>query len=224
MKAETQATNLPLFPEDYRACGVLLHVTSLPSPYGFGDLGPSAFAWTDWLNKASQTWWQALPAGPTGYANSPYPAIDGARNQRENVWNYLKRRGESSEIAWELIRLAWSSVAALAMVPLQDVLNLGTDARMNLPSRVEGNWRWRYPEAMLSESVLERVRELQRLPAVFSRFLGREEQIGTSLKPKQDCKITTLNFDLTSLRCKRDKRHSYKHFTMSTMAIEANAE
>ena len=75
MKAETQATNLPPFPEDHRACGVLLHVTSLPSPYGIGDLGPSAFAWTDWLNKASQTWWQALPAGPTGYANSPYQSL-----------------------------------------------------------------------------------------------------------------------------------------------------
>jgi len=75
-----------------------------------------------------------------------------SQNQRQNVWNYLKRTGgESNEIAWELIRLAWSSAAALAIVPLQDVLNLGTDARMNLPGRVEGNWRWRCTEDMLSQ-------------------------------------------------------------------------
>jgi 4-alpha-glucanotransferase len=83
------------------------------------------------------------------------------QNQRENVWNYLKRKpAESLEIAWELIRLAWSSVAALAIAPLQDVLNLGTEARMNLPGRVEGNWRWRCTKDMLSEPVRQRFHEL----------------------------------------------------------------
>jgi 4-alpha-glucanotransferase len=66
---------LPPFPPDYRACGILLHVTSLPSPYGIGDLGPAAFAWIDRLHELGQTWWQALPAGPTGYANSPYHSL-----------------------------------------------------------------------------------------------------------------------------------------------------
>ena len=47
-----------------RASGILLHVTSLPSPYGIGDLGPSAFAWVDRLARAGQSWWQALPLGP----------------------------------------------------------------------------------------------------------------------------------------------------------------
>jgi 4-alpha-glucanotransferase len=95
-------------------------------------------------NDTTRGWFEALP-----------------QSQRENVWNYLKRGpGESSEIAWELIRLAWSSVAALAIAPLQDVLNLGTEARMNLPGRVEGNWRWRCPEDMLSDPALDRLREL----------------------------------------------------------------
>ena len=75
MSADIQASHVLPFPPDYRACGVLLHVTSLPSPYGIGDLGPAAFAWIDWLRKAGQTWWQALPAGPTGYANSPYQSL-----------------------------------------------------------------------------------------------------------------------------------------------------
>ena len=68
-------TSLSPFPPDYRASGVLLHVTSLPSPYGIGDLGPAALAWIDRLHEAGQAWWQALPLGPTGYGNSPYQPL-----------------------------------------------------------------------------------------------------------------------------------------------------
>jgi 4-alpha-glucanotransferase len=66
---------LPPFPANYRASGLLLHVTSLPSPYGIGDLGPAAVAWVDRLHEAGQTWWQALPLGPTGYGDSPYQSL-----------------------------------------------------------------------------------------------------------------------------------------------------
>jgi 4-alpha-glucanotransferase len=55
-----------------RAAGLLLHPTSLPGPYGIGDLGPTAQAWVDTLVRAGQTWWQVLPLGPTGYGDSPY--------------------------------------------------------------------------------------------------------------------------------------------------------
>ncbi|HWC16731.1 MAG TPA: 4-alpha-glucanotransferase [Terriglobales bacterium] len=65
----------PPFSAQYRGSGLLLHVTSLPSQYGIGDLGPSAFSWIDRLHSAGQRWWQALPLGPTGYANSPYQAL-----------------------------------------------------------------------------------------------------------------------------------------------------
>jgi 4-alpha-glucanotransferase len=63
------------FPPGYRASGLLLHITSLPSPYGIGDLGPAAYAWIDRLAESGQTWWQSLPLGPTGYANSPYQCL-----------------------------------------------------------------------------------------------------------------------------------------------------
>ena len=63
------------FPQGYRASGVLLHVTSLPSPYGIGDVGPAAFAWVDRLVAAGQAWWQVLPLGPTGLGHSPYQAL-----------------------------------------------------------------------------------------------------------------------------------------------------
>jgi len=66
---------LPPFAPDYRASGVLLHITSLPSPYGIGDMGPAAYLWVDRLQQAGQSWWQALPLGPTGYGDSPYQAL-----------------------------------------------------------------------------------------------------------------------------------------------------
>jgi 4-alpha-glucanotransferase len=71
----TRGASIPPFPPEYRASGVLLHVTSLPSPYGIGDLGPAAFAWVDRLHEAGQRWWQALPLGPTGYGDSPYQSL-----------------------------------------------------------------------------------------------------------------------------------------------------
>ncbi len=65
----------PPFLQEYRASGLLLHVTSLPSPYGIGDVGPAAYSWIDRLDEAGQRWWQALPLGPTGYGNSPYQSL-----------------------------------------------------------------------------------------------------------------------------------------------------
>ncbi len=55
-----------------RSSGVLLHPTSLPGPYGSGDLGPDAFAFLEFLAAAGQKVWQVLPLNPTGYADSPY--------------------------------------------------------------------------------------------------------------------------------------------------------
>jgi 4-alpha-glucanotransferase len=55
---------------------------------------------------------------------------------------------------------AWESVAALAIAPLQDLLGLGDEARMNVPGRADGNWRWRCTEAMLADSAFDWLREL----------------------------------------------------------------
>jgi 4-alpha-glucanotransferase len=55
-----------------RASGVLLHPTSLPGPFGIGDLGPQAYAFADFLQSSGQSLWQVLPLGPTGYGDSPY--------------------------------------------------------------------------------------------------------------------------------------------------------
>ena len=55
-----------------RSSGVLLHITSLPGPFGIGDLGPAAYHFADLLHKAHQQVWQVLPLVPAGFGNSPY--------------------------------------------------------------------------------------------------------------------------------------------------------
>ncbi len=55
-----------------RSAGILMHPTSLPSPYCIGDLGPAAYRFADFLNQAGARLWQVLPLGPTGYGESPY--------------------------------------------------------------------------------------------------------------------------------------------------------
>jgi 4-alpha-glucanotransferase len=58
-----------------RRAGILLHPTSLPGPYGIGDIGPGAVRFLDWAATAGISVWQVLPLGPTGLGNSPYSAL-----------------------------------------------------------------------------------------------------------------------------------------------------
>ena len=55
-----------------RSSGILLHPTSLPGPFGIGDLGPESYKFVDFLVNGGQSLWQVLPLGPTGYGDSPY--------------------------------------------------------------------------------------------------------------------------------------------------------
>jgi 4-alpha-glucanotransferase len=61
-----------------RSSGVLLHPTSLPGPWGIGDLGPAAYQFVEFLAAAGQSLWQILPLGPTGYGDSPYQCFSAA--------------------------------------------------------------------------------------------------------------------------------------------------
>jgi 4-alpha-glucanotransferase len=81
-------------------------------------------------------------------------------------WRSLSREDRRAsgldprEPHWSLIEVAASSRARLAIVPLQDVLGLGSEARMNVPGRVEGNWRWRFGSRDLTPGLADRLREL----------------------------------------------------------------
>ena len=84
---------------------------------------------------------------------------------------------DSREAASTLIDVAWSSPAGLAITPLQDVLNLGNEARMNLPGRADGNWRWRCTEDMLIPAAFQWLHDLtkrtNRSPSMVSEGLDQ---------------------------------------------------
>jgi 4-alpha-glucanotransferase len=107
---------------------------------------PNSVAYTSLHNGAgTREWLNDLPA-----------------DQREAVSRYFKRPlGESKEVAWELLRAAWSSAAALAMVPLHDLLDGGTDRTSRNGTR-NNHRQWRWSESMLSASAFYWLRELTR--------------------------------------------------------------
>jgi len=80
--------------------------------------------------------------------------------EKERVYALRYIGNNGTEIHWEFIRLALGSVASLAIFPLQDVLGLRTEARMNLPGTNQGNWEWRFTLDMLTPAICERLREL----------------------------------------------------------------
>ncbi len=90
------------------------------------------------------------------YASAP-------EEERDFIRRYLGRSGE--DIAWDMIRAVWSSVAVFSLAPMQDLLSLGPEARMNLPGRASGNWNWRLPADALQPSLLERLKETNYLYA-----------------------------------------------------------
>jgi 4-alpha-glucanotransferase len=80
--------------------------------------------------------------------------------ERERAFarDYLGTDG--ADINWDLVRAAFASVAETAIVPLQDVLGLGTEARMNVPARPSGNWKWRFRREELTPAVRKRLRRM----------------------------------------------------------------
>jgi len=115
------------------------------NPYLPHNFVPNTVAYTGTHDNApTREWYEELPD-----------------YQRQNFWNYLKRApGGNAEAAPALMDLAWSSRAALAIAPLQDLLNLGAETRMNVPGRAGGNWSWRCPEDMLSLPAFQWLQEL----------------------------------------------------------------
>jgi 4-alpha-glucanotransferase len=90
-------------------------------------------------NDTTRGWWDSL-------------------TDEERAWADL----DASDPAWSLISVAWASRAALAVAPLQDVLGLGSEARMNLPGTEEGNWDWRFAPGTLTPQLATRLRALTR--------------------------------------------------------------
>ncbi len=88
-------------------------------------------------------------------------SAESIRRERAHVLAYTGTEGR--EIHWDLIRLAWGSVAERAIAPVQDLLGLGSEARMNLPGTANQNWRWRWQAGALTEEIASRLRGLSTL-------------------------------------------------------------
>ncbi len=103
-------------------------------------------------NNTTVGWWTATAAQDSTRSQEEIEA------ERDLARRYL--RSDDREIHWELIRAAMASVAVLAIVPFQDLYGLGSEARMNLPGRPDGNWTWRVKDLRLEGEVSDRLLEL----------------------------------------------------------------
>lgn len=83
--------------------------------------------------------------------------------QKRQLYAYIGRKTGPQQVSREMIRLAMSSVARLAIIPAQDLLSLGASARMNRPARKTGNWRWRMKRGQLTAAVMRKLKKFTRL-------------------------------------------------------------
>jgi 4-alpha-glucanotransferase len=104
-------------------------------------------------NDTTVGWWSSSGAGDS--TRTP----EDVRKEHDFARAYLDLR-DDAEINWVMIRAVLSSIADVAIVPLQDVLGLGTEARMNLPGTLSGNWKWRYRRGALNDDLSARLRSL----------------------------------------------------------------
>lgn len=100
--------------------------------------------------------WQESEEGETSTRNA-----EQIERERKFCLKYLNTDGE--EIHWDFIRAAFSSVAVLAIIQMQDLLGLGSFARMNIPASEEGNWNWRMPAGALTEELAARLKDMTEL-------------------------------------------------------------
>ena len=152
---------LPFFAEDLGLITPEVHALrdrlGLPGmavlQFGFGDAGSHMYLPHKASGKVIYTgthdndttagWWQS----------------GASEEERRNAETYLGHSAEDG-IHWSLIRSAQSSPAKLSVVPLQDVLGLGSEARMNTPSLPQGNWKWRYEQQALTPELAEKLARL----------------------------------------------------------------
>ncbi|KAI8028771.1 hypothetical protein LOK49_LG01G02430 [Camellia lanceoleosa] len=103
-------------------------------------------------NDTIRGWWDILP-----------------QEEKSNVLKYLSIT-EEEDISWALIQAALSSVARTAIIPMQDILGLGSSARMNIPATVSGNWSWRIPSSTTFDSLETESRKLRDLLSMYGRL------------------------------------------------------
>jgi len=106
-------------------------------------------------NDTTLGWWNSKPGGDSTRTT--------AEIEKEKAYARRYLGTDGAEMHWTLIRAAVASVADTVLVPMQDILGLGSEARMNLPGRQSGNWRFRFTWQQLTPDLTQRLRELNTL-------------------------------------------------------------
>jgi 4-alpha-glucanotransferase len=79
---------------------------------------------------------------------------------KKRLFSYVGREVEEENVHWELIRLAMGSVANTVIIPMQDILGLGEESKMNLPATSDGNWQWRLDPRQITSLLSDKLREI----------------------------------------------------------------
>jgi 4-alpha-glucanotransferase len=88
---------------------------------------------------------------------------EATEKDKKRLFDYCGHAFTAERAPWEMIRLAQASVAELCLFPMQDLLCLGSEARMNIPAVSNGNWEWRLDAGLLNDGVKEQLRSLTKL-------------------------------------------------------------
>ena len=170
-EAKWQLGELPIVAENLGV--ITAEVEALREEFGFPGMAVLQFAWgTDPQaptfrphnyprevvaytgthdNDTTVGWWTSADAG------SSTRSKEEIKEERDLAMAYLNTDGK--EIHWDFIRAVISSIANTAIVPLQDVLGLGSEARMNTPATTKGNWRWRFRADAVTPEIRDRLKQ-----------------------------------------------------------------
>lgn len=88
---------------------------------------------------------------------------EAGQGDKERLFRYLGREVDESEVSWEFVRMAMASISDTAVIPMQDILGLDEEARMNTPATTYGNWEWRLSPEYLTQELADKLRDTTRL-------------------------------------------------------------
>jgi len=157
---EKQLGNVPVIAEDL---GVITsEVVELREAFNFPGMKILQFAFDsgEENNYLPHTFEQNYVVYTGTHDNDTVMGWYAKANETDKRYLHEYLAADAHDLHWKFIRLAWASVAVMAIAPLQDVIGLGSDARMNTPSTPSGNWKWRFRDYEFTHYHLERLRQM----------------------------------------------------------------
>jgi 4-alpha-glucanotransferase len=88
---------------------------------------------------------------------------EASKEDKQRLFKYLGKNISKKEVPWEFIKLAMNSIAEIAIIPMQDILGLGEEARMNRPASSKGNWLWRLRPGQIADSLIKKLFKMTKI-------------------------------------------------------------